>query len=78
MARSDVAPPAQPFLVPDVPHSLVEQTQVRERWFTLNPGLVFIADYTAFNQDDASISQVGKQQDQVRLLVFDLSALRNE
>lgn len=57
-------PPDKPFLVPDVPQSLVDQTQIKERWITLKVGLVTLADYTAFNQDSASISQVGKQQDQ--------------
>lgn len=56
--------PDQPFLVPDMPQSLAEQTQVRERWFTLKPGLVAIADYTAFHQDSESVSQVHKQHDQ--------------
>lgn len=57
-------PPDQPFFVPDVPHSVVDQTQVKSRWFTLKVGLVTLADYTAFNQDSASVSQVGRQQDQ--------------
>ena len=57
-------PPDKPFLVPDVPQSVVDRTQVKERWLTLKVGLVTLADYTAFNQDSASISQVGKQQDQ--------------
>src|SRR6266849_6468747 len=57
-------PPAQPYLVPDAPQSLLEKFQMRERWFTLKVGVVAIADYTAFNQDNASIGQVGKQKDQ--------------
>lgn len=56
--------PEQSFLMPDVPQSLVEETQLRERWFTLKPGLVLLADYTDFDQDNTSIGQVGKQQDQ--------------
>jgi phosphate-selective porin OprO/OprP len=55
-------PPAQPFFVPDVPQSVVEQTQVRERWFTLKLGVAAVFDYTAFNQDSASLSQVGRQE----------------
>src|SRR6266702_3811166 len=57
-------PPEQPFLVPDVPQSLLEKFQMRERWMTLKVGVVALADYTAFNQDSASIGQVGKQKDQ--------------
>ena len=57
-------PPEQPFLVPDVPQSVVDQTQVKERWLTLKVGVVLLADYTAFNQDSVSIGQVGKQKDQ--------------
>ena len=57
-------PPEKPFLVPDVPQSVTEQTQVRERWFTLKPGLSVVEDYTAFHQDANSLSQVGKQDDQ--------------
>lgn len=57
-------PPAEPFLVPDVPESLAAQTSIHERWFSLKVGVVAIADYSAFHQDDASIAQVGKQKDQ--------------
>jgi len=57
-------PPEHPFLVPDVPQSVLDQTQIRERWITLKVGLVALADYTAFNQDSASIGQVGRQEDQ--------------
>ena len=57
-------PPEKPFLVPDVPQSVADQTQVKERWFTLKPGAAAVFDYTAFAQDAASLSQVGKQEDQ--------------
>jgi phosphate-selective porin OprO/OprP len=55
-------PPAQPFVVPDVPQSVVEQSQVRERSFTLKLGIAAVLDYTAFNQDATSIAQVGRQE----------------
>ena len=63
-------PPEKPFLVPDVPPSVADQTQVRSRWFTLKPGVSGVFDYTAFAQDAASLSQVGRQdaQFQVRAL----------
>lgn len=57
-------PPNPPFLVPDVPHSVMEKTQVKERWLTLKLGVVALADYTAFQQDKASLAQVGTQKDQ--------------
>src|SRR5258706_54187 len=57
-------PPEQPFFVPDVPQTWLEKFQMREHWMTLKVGLVTLADYTAFNQDTASIGQVGKQKDQ--------------
>src|SRR5262245_55679778 len=57
-------PPDRPFIIPDVPQSVVAKTEVKERWFTLKPGLVVIEDYTAFEQDAKSLSQVGKQKDQ--------------
>jgi hypothetical protein len=44
-------PPENLFLVPDVPQSLADQTQVKERWFTLKPGAAAVFDYTAFTQD---------------------------
>ncbi len=61
---SPLLPPEQPFLVPDVPQSLVDQTQIKERWFTLKVGIVALADYTAFHQDRDSLGQVGQQKDQ--------------
>ena len=56
--------PEKPFLIPDVPQSFVDQTQVKQRWFTLKVGVVLLADYTAFSQDKDSLSQVGRQNDQ--------------
>ena len=51
-------PPEQPFLVPDVPQSVVEKTQIKVRWIMLKVGVVALADYTAFNQDTDSVEQV--------------------
>jgi phosphate-selective porin OprO/OprP len=65
MFEADPLPaPEQPFFIPDIPHSFEEKTQVRERWVTLKIGLVTLADYTAFNQDDVNVGQVGGQKDQ--------------
>ena len=41
-AAASPSEPVQPFFVPDVPQSVVEQTQVRERWFTLKVGVVVL------------------------------------
>ncbi|MCW5558706.1 MAG: hypothetical protein KIT22_12870 [Verrucomicrobiae bacterium] len=60
-----VPEPDESFLVPDLPDSIHQGTQVRSRWFTLKPGLVLLADYTAFHQDSDSIGQVGKQEDEL-------------
>ena len=35
----------------DVPQSLVDQTQLNERWFTLKLGVSAVFDYTAFATD---------------------------
>ena len=56
-------PPNQPFLIPDVSQSLVDHTQIKERWFTAKFGLVVLADYNSFHQDANSLSQVGRQPD---------------
>lgn len=57
-------PPDQPYFVPDVPQSVVDQVQIKERWMTLKVGLVLLEDYSAFSQDSESVAQVGKQKDQ--------------
>lgn len=56
--------PARPFLFPDVPDSVADLTRLDEPWLTLKVGVVLIADYTAFDQDDDSLAQVGRQEDQ--------------
>ena len=57
-------PPAQPFAMPDAPESLAAHTQAASRSFTLMLGVSAVLDYSAFNQDDASLAQVGTQDDQ--------------
>jgi phosphate-selective porin OprO and OprP len=56
--------PPVSFVVPDLPNDFAERTTLRLKWFTLRPGLVLIADYNAFSQDAASLSQVGEQRSQ--------------
>jgi phosphate-selective porin OprO and OprP len=55
--------PAKSFVLPDLPFDVAEKTTLRVKWFTLRPGVVLIADYNAFSQDVASVSQVGEQPD---------------
>lgn len=51
-------------LIPDVPPSITDKTQVNEKWFTFKLGLSVVIDYSAFRQDTESVSQVGVQDDQ--------------
>ncbi len=57
-------PPAMPFLIPDAPLNAEDKTQIRSKRFTLKLGLVLIADYTAFSQDEANLSQVGTHRNE--------------
>jgi phosphate-selective porin OprO/OprP len=60
-------PPEQPYLVPDVPPSLLDQSQIKQRWFTMKWGLGAVFDYTSFSQNAASVAQVGRQEDQFQV-----------
>lgn len=55
--------PEQPFFVPDVPHAVVDSTQIKHSWFTVKFGLVLLVDYNTFHQDSESLAQVGRQSD---------------
>jgi phosphate-selective porin OprO/OprP len=59
-----LAPPAQPFLVPDAPADAEHHAAASSRWFKLKIGFVVIADYSSFGQDAESLSQVGRQENQ--------------
>jgi len=59
-----LAPPAQPFLVPDAPADAEHHAAATSRWFKLKIGFVVIADYSSFGQDAESRSQVGRQDNQ--------------
>jgi phosphate-selective porin OprO and OprP len=56
--------PATGFMLPDLAPSGIPALRVETPAFTLKPGLVLIGDYTAVNQDAASLAQVGPQDDQ--------------
>jgi len=57
----DVLPPPAPGYEPAIPD--LEDIEVKSCWFTMHLGLVPILDYTWFSQDQASVDQVGVQDD---------------
>ena len=62
----DLPPPALGYK-PAVPELLsdeqAEELKVDHHWFTLRLGIVPILDYTWFTQDQASVDEVGVQDD---------------
>lgn len=60
-----VAPPADATqkIVPDLSHSFKDSISLKRDGFSLIPGLVLLADYTNFDQDDENLRQVGEQED---------------
>jgi len=65
-----VPEPDAPFVAPDIPDSILKEASVDSKWFTLKPGLVILADYTAFAQDTTSVAQVGRQNNQTEFRGF--------
>jgi len=61
---ASLPPPAQPYVVPDLIPSFGEQLKNPKHWITLIVGLSAVVDYDFFNQDAASLAQVGRQEDQ--------------
>jgi hypothetical protein len=65
----EVAHPAVPdYFFPDLPSQALVYDGKR---FVIKPIIALVGDYTAFRQDDASLAQVGEQDD-----TFDLRAAR--
>ena len=58
------APPAQPYVVPEPPRTLADLTRYKSRSFSFQMGLAVLLDHTTFNQDAASVAQVGDQESQ--------------
>jgi phosphate-selective porin OprO and OprP len=56
--------PPVSFAFPDLPGDFADKTTLRWKGFILRTDLALIADYNAFAQDAASLSQVGEQQNQ--------------
>ncbi len=68
-----VAPtPAGGFAFPDVSDKTLADANHEDKFFTLKLGLVVLGDYSAFSQDAASITQVGKQEDKSEFRSFRL------
>jgi phosphate-selective porin OprO/OprP len=62
------------YAFPDLPLAAPPSAEKQARFFNIRPSLVGIGDWTNFSQDDASIRQVGRQDDefQVRSLRLNL------
>jgi len=60
----DLPPPPSGYksAVPDLSDKALDQTKVNTTWFTLRFGFAPIIDYSIFSQDQASLDQVGEQQ----------------
>ena len=67
----DILPPPVPGVEHAVPELVKEDVEVKSRWFTMHLGLVPIFDYTWFTQDQASLDQVGVQEND-----FDIRSAR--
>lgn len=58
------AAPEKPYVVPEPSRTLADLTRYQSRSFSFQLGLRVMLDYTAFNQDAASLAQVGHQASQ--------------
>jgi phosphate-selective porin len=56
-------PPGYSPALPDLSHAFEQEVSVDTKWLTMHLGLAPILDYTFFTQDEASIDQVGVQED---------------
>jgi phosphate-selective porin OprO/OprP len=81
--ESDVTPEAQAsglheatFAIPDAPSALPDALSIADPHdrFEVKFGVVALLDYTRFDQDAASLAQVGNQQDEFEVRSFRLSA----
>ncbi len=60
------------WVIPEVPDSFLDGLKIGTKYFTLHWGLCFIGDYTAFQQNDASLEQVREQEDKKEFRSFRL------
>ena len=49
-------------IFPDVPWDFKEHISIKESGFSMIPGLVLLADYSTFDQDDTNVKQLGIQE----------------
>jgi phosphate-selective porin len=62
--RTPPAIPATGFIMPDVPDNWSKDTSYDGRWFSTTFMTALLVDYNTFAQDDASLKQVGEQENQ--------------
>ena len=60
----DILPPPVPGVEHAVPELVAQDLELKHHFFTLHLGFVPILDYTWFTQDQASVDQVGVQDDE--------------
>src|SRR5262249_39382036 len=58
------------WVFPEIPDKTLDELKIDTKLFSLHWGLCVIGDYTAFQQNDASLAQVGKQDDQAEFRSF--------
>src|SRR6185436_21011564 len=71
------APPAAPatsFVMPDVPDNWNRFTSYDGRRFSVRFSFVALLDYNSFSQNDASVTQVGEQENEWDLRTWRLMA----
>ena len=56
---------SEKFAIPDVPEELLDSIKYRNDYWSMGVGLGVLVDYTAFSQDDESIAQVGRQENEL-------------
>lgn len=69
-ANTMVLPPPPEFRVPDVPDKDLAAAEIDNQHITFRPGLSVLLDYTWFDQDAASLEQVGEQEDELEVRSF--------
>lgn len=62
LERPEPLPEPLGRMFPDLPMKFKESISIKEQGFSMTPGLILIGDYTAFDQDDANLRQLGIQE----------------
>jgi phosphate-selective porin len=71
-----LAQDATAFAIPDISDGALATTRIEDPHdrFSVKFGIVALTDYTSFDQDDASVAQVGNQQDKFEIRAARLMA----